>query len=186
MIRLKDGELVEWHENIQLFYKSELKQEAFCKEYGINYHRFCNMKYRLVYRRDSKPKWYEKYTPIVRKYLAERGDMTEFAHQNNMKRLELREMALHLNYLDRIDRILRDRNPDKRDEATVTPQKDKPKMIFHQVPVANLPQLIPAEPQIVEARNDIELIISKGVKVIISPELGNEKLIKIIELLKDL
>lgn len=44
------------------------------------------------------------------------------------------------------------------------------------------------EPQeeFVEKQNDIELIITKGVKVIISPNIDSMKIIKIIELLKDL
>jgi hypothetical protein len=42
------------------------------------------------------------------------------------------------------------------------------------------------EHEVVEKQNDIEIIISKGVKVSISPNIDSMKIIKIIELLKDL
>ena len=63
------------------------------------------------------------------------------------------------------------------------------KFIKIENPVVQQNQIIQsAEPkqEVLKEKNDVELIISKGVKVVVSPEVGADKLIRIIELLKDL
>ena len=84
-------------------------------------------------------------------------------------------MRTHLRYLEVINRIKLnlDKSPPVNEEMT-----------FRQV-ISSSPVVIP-EPEVIQAKNDIELTITKGVRVICSPNLDSMKLIKIIELLKDL
>lgn len=62
-------------------------------------------------------------------------------------------------------------------------------MEFIKAPViksASFPTSRQTEPEVIKKQNDVELIISKGVKVVVAPEVGADKLVRIIELLKDL
>ena len=43
-----------------------------------------------------------------------------------------------------------------------------------------------SQPKIIQKRNDVELSIKDGIRIILSPEFETSKIIKIIDLLKDL
>ena len=58
--------------------------------------------------------------------------------------------------------------------------------MFIQVPSTQTQAPVVHEPEVLRKQNDIELTISVGVKVVVAPEVGADKLVRIIELLKDL
>lgn len=176
MIKLDHDEIMKWYGIMQDFKESGLAQKQFCDAAKIDYKKFCNMRYRIISRSETNPDWYAKNVPIARRYMASDLIASKFSKANGISLGHLSELTTHLGYLDIIESRLGGKE-------TENPQ---PPMTFLKVPTVNLPFIQPREAEIVEARNDIELVITKGVKVIVSPELGTDKLIKIIELLKDL
>lgn len=171
MIKKDHDEIWYWHQKIEEQRKSGMPQKEYCDEYEVDYKKFCNMRYRIEYKRETHPELYAKSVPIAKKYLKSGIPASKFAKENNIEVRILSELVTHLGYLDIIENIKN--------------EKESP-MNFIQVPSKeSLPQTAP-QCELVEKQNDIELIITKGVKVSISPNIDSMKIIKIIELLKDL
>ncbi len=157
---------------IEEYKSSGMKPKEYCTEYEIDYKKFSNMIYRIDYRRYSHPEEYKKLLPVVKKYMVSGAPASKFAKANDIDIRILSEMVTHLGYTDIIESMKK--------------SKEAQPLLFIQVPTMNLPMPTQHEAEIVEKQNDIEIIISKGVKVSISPNIDSMKIIKIIELLKDL
>ena len=169
--RTSREEIWEWHLKIEDFLKSGLPPKAFCTSKNINYKQFTNMKYRLVYKRDSDPITYAKHVQLGQKYLASDLSASKFAKANNFEIKLLSVVGTHLRYSAVIEEMKR--------------EKEGSKLRLIQVPNAPTVQEAP-QAEIVEKQNDIEINISKGVRVLIASNVDSMKIIKIIELLKDL
>ena len=162
-----------WYQIILKYQAQDLPPKKFCEANGLEYKQFCNKLFRIIWKRDREPELYKKCLPLTRKFME--GDMPphKFVKIHDISLKLLSEMATHLRYNDIIDEMRAIKEPES--------------MKFVQVPTMNLPMPTP-EPQqeILKKQNDLELIISKGVRVVVAPEVGADKLIRIIELLKDL
>jgi hypothetical protein len=170
-----DGEKIwEWYQIILKYQAQDLPQKQFCDAEGIDYDKFCAKLFRIVYKKNREPELYNKWLPIARKYLESGMLPNKFVKIHDISIRYLSEMSTHLRYIDTIEEIKK--------------TKEKSPMNFIKVPTMNLPMPTPQEPEqeVLKKQNDVELIISKGVKVVVSPEVGADKLIRIIELLKDL
>ncbi len=176
-IKKDHDEIWYWHLKIQEYKASGMRQKEYCTKYEIDYKRFCNMYYRMVYKSDTNPELYQKMIPITRKYIASGILASKFAKDNGVNIRMLSEMVTHLGYQDILHSIKK--------------SKEEQPLQFIQVPTVQsaLPSP-PVEPEpeheVLEKQNDIEIMITKGVKVSISPNIDSMKIIKIIELLKDL
>lgn len=175
MIKKDHDEIWYWYQKVEEFKTSGMKQKEYCEHYDVDYKKFCNMLYRIEYKRTSDPELYEKLIPVTRKYMASGAPASKFAKAHEIDIRLLSEMVTHLGYRDII-------------ESMKEAKKEKP-MQFIQVPsvqsaIARPP--IQPEHEVLEKQNDIEIMITKGVKVSISPNIDSMKIIKIIELLKDL
>lgn len=171
--KLDKEEIWYWHGVIEQFETSGMKQTEYCDQYDVDYKKFCNMRYRMIYKRDTNPDLYKNLLEVGRKYIESGMPPSKFAKAHDLEVRVLSEIGTHIGYLDLIEEIKRDKEPTK--------------MSFIKVP--NNPQAIRSdfeEPEFVEKQNDLEIIISKGVKVSIAPNIDSMKIIKIIELLKDL
>lgn len=96
---------------------------------------------------------------------------SQFCKEHNFDIKALSPLVTHLNYLDVIQLM-----QDKQESAPM----------FIQVPSIQTQAPVVHEPEVLRKQNDIELTISVGVKVVVAPEVGADKLVRIIELLKDL
>lgn len=83
----------------------------------------------------------------------------------------------HLNCTEQLSKLKNSQVDSPMKFVQITREKDS---------VSEFSTLKEPQEEFVEKQNDIELIITKGVKVIISPNIDSMKIIKIIELLKDL
>lgn len=114
-----------------------------------------------------------------------------FALSKGVNHVKLDRMKRHLYYKKIIE------NRDNLSELQIEPEPvkvDEP-MGFIKIS-SNVPTPVAAEPiqapveapvaEIIPSKNDIEIVIAQGVKVIISPSVDSMKIIKIIDLLKDL
>lgn len=172
MIKNTDEDIWEWYQHIENWKKSGLPQKKFAESVGISYNKMTNMIFRIIYKATSDPKTYAKLVKFGRSYLESGSKFSsQYAKDNGIMPSHLSEIITHLNYLDIIERMKKEKES---------------QMNFIQVPTMNLPMLTPQEPQIMEKQNDLEIIISKGVRVSISSNIETMKVVKIIELLKDL
>jgi hypothetical protein len=164
MIKKDHDEIWYWHQKIEEFHASGLGVKEYCDKHEVNYQKFSNMKHRIEYKKYSNPQLYKRSVPIARAYMESGISASKFAKDNDINIKLLGELGTHLQYVDIIE------------------ERKKSAMKFVQVP-----QAIPKqETEILEKQNDIEITITKGVKVSISPNIDSMKIIKIIELLKDL
>lgn len=172
MIKKDHDEIWYWHLKVEEFKKLGMGQKEYCDAHELDYKRFCNMYYRIDYKRSRDPELYAKLVATTRKYLSSGAPASKFARANDIHPRILSETVTHLGYIDII-------------ESMKKSKEEKPMQFIH-VPVVNLPYIPPKEQEVVEKQNDLEIIIAKGVKVSISPNIDSMKIIKIIEFLKDL
>ncbi len=168
----EDEELWRYYLAIEEYPNQDLSRSEYCKKHNLTAQRFCSLQLHLHHKSRTQPGVYAKLMPLGREYLNSDLTLAQFSARHNVKATDISGMRTHLNYIDRIEAIKK--------------RKHQEELHFIQVPNGKQLQVIEPEADVVEGRNCVELIIQKGVKVIVAPEVGADKLIKIIELLKDL
>lgn len=174
----KDEEIYLWYGYIKDSRDKNITGKHYCEIHNLSYKKFSNMKQRLQYKKFSNPDSYEKlYKAVIESITKNIGpkDIRNLCIKHNICFQHFSEMKTHLRYLEVVEKMKI--KADKKSSVAA-------EMTFRQIQPSN-PAVID-EPEIIQARNDIELTIINGVRVICSPELDSMKLIKIIELLKDL
>lgn len=177
MIKKDHDEIWYWHKKIQEFHESGMKQKEYCDHYEVDYKKFCNMLYRIDYKKNTHPDLYADHVPIARKYMKSGIPASKFAKENGIDIRILSEMVTHLGYRDIIEKYKEKEESEPMKFIQVPPVQPRPPAGYRE-PMA--------ESEVLEKQNDLEIIIAKGVKVSISPNIDSMKIIKIIELLKDL
>ncbi len=172
MIKRSDEEIWYWYERIEEMKKSGFGIKPWCDKNDVDYKIMSNMIFRLCWKSRTDLKTYEKIVPITRKFMESGAPMSKFCRAHGVDIKLVKECATHLNYLDILYKI--------------KAQKEQSPMNFVQIPTINLPMPTQQEHEVLEKQNDLEITITKGVKVSISPNIDSMKIIKIIELLKDL
>lgn len=170
--KIGKNEVWEWYQAIGKFEEAGMGQREYCRSNGLDIKKFANMRYRFIYKKHSDPDTYEKLMELGIKYLNSNTMASKFAKQHQIKLRHLSEICTHIGYLKIIEEI--------KDTKENAPMK------FVQVKHQEIIQDVVQNIELVAQQNDIEIIITKGVKVIISPNIDSMKIIKIIELLKDL
>ncbi len=208
MPRISDEEVWYWYEIFVKFKQEKITSISFCEKYNIRYADFHSKYAHIIFWMDSKPELYNKLVLLGRKFKSQPESRERFCALNNVPIKHLSRAVTHLNYLDTIERVKKLKSTEKREDEENNEERDGAKqMSFIQVPVATKehhltiqkppikhPNESPQAPlilgaphqELLEKRNDIELTITKGIKVTISPNIESEKIIKIIDLLKDL
>ncbi len=167
-----DEEIWYWYQKTELFKDSHMPCAEWCKINNVEIKKFTNMLFRICWKSRTEPEIYEKILPILRQCQESNLSTPKFCKTFNHPINMIREGMTHLRYIDSIANI----------------KKNKNSMQFIKVPLQVITSI--ASPsfgsELIEKQNDLEIIISKGVKVSISPNIDSMKIIKIIELLKDL
>jgi len=176
---MTDDEIWKWYQLILQQRKSNGSGLQFCKTNNLDYKKFTNFKNRIFCFKHTRPKEYEEYMVWAQLLAEEEVGLTDFCRKHKINRETLIQINTHVNYLEIIDRLKKERGG-----------IEEPQMNFVQVkPPQNffIQKEQPApDPEVMESQNDIEITITKGVKVMISPQVDSTKIIKIIELLKGL
>ena len=176
-ITRSDEDIWFWYEHVNACASSGLRQVDYCRENKLDCKAFANAQYRMKFKMNHKYSNYQQLLPIARKCLETGVSSRRMAKESNVDARILKDMVTHVTYLDIIERI-------KQSKAV----SEKP-MQFIQVPSVQSSESRPPmiqEHELMEKQNDIEITIATGVKVSISPSVDSMKIIKIIELLKDL
>ena len=190
-----DDEIWETYLWMKKFEEYNGSKKQFCNENGIPYLSFINVLYRINNCRYTHPERYIKLMNIGKLYLSRKGGITakEIASMHNIEKASLTEIITHMRYLSVIEERLKKQERNKEIKfIAVEPIKasdSNGQMGENSVVASKINESIdfvhqPAE--VIINRNDIEITISKGIKVSIAPDIDSTKIIKIIDLLKDL
>lgn len=184
-----DKEVWFWYEMIEKYKNSYLPKPQFCQENKLEPKMFQNMYYRIVYKEDSNPEEYHRMIKLANKFIESEDKLKDFSKKHMVTDSQLSSTITHLSYKRVIDRIKESKIP-KSETASgfiEVPQNIESKPFApNQLKLIECPPNPPTLPEVVEKKNDIEIIIQKGVKVCISPNIEPMRVIKIIELLQEL
>ncbi len=174
-----DEAAIEWWTRFEECKQLNISGRQYCTLHNLNYNQWTNYRYRIYFIEYSDPENYQLYTKAAKEYMESDEKLSVFCARYNLVPRNISEAATHLRYL----KVIEDhkRNLGVPNEA----------MNFFKVPTIikpSQPEVNQSEPEqeVLEKQNDIEIIINKGVKVSIAPNIDSMKIIKIIELLKDL
>ncbi len=169
MALLRDKEIYEWYKIIQECKQSGLSGIRFCKDRKIKRTRFAYFHSIFNFLETKEKDYAEKLKIAAHDYNESPGSMgfREIEEKYSLSKGHLKQTVSHLRYLEAVRR------------AEKTESKE---MNF--IPI-QAPQKI-TQPESATPKNDIELSIKQGVKVICSPDTSQEKIIAIIEFLKGL
>lgn len=173
-----------WYKHIEAWQQTELPAIEYCRAYDLDYRIFAAMRYKMIYRRENNPEQYAKFVALGREYQSSPLSREKFCKHSGISNRTLTDIVLHLNTLDRIEELKKLKEQEPMNFIQVPKTISKPNI--YKKPQEIEPVQVPQHAEVIEAQNDLEIIISKGVKVSISPNIDTMKVIKIIELLKDL
>lgn len=176
-IKFSDEDIRFWYQHICKYRESGLTRIAYINRENIDAKKFHNMLHRIS--RNTDTDRYRKLSEIGRKYINEGNrNSGAFAKQHGILKRDLCDMVTHLKYQDIIERVQREK--DSGMQFIEIPQKEIT------IKEESIAATLSPEADVIQPQNDIEIVISKGVRVCISPSIDSTNIIKIIELLKDL
>jgi hypothetical protein len=170
--KLRVVKLYQW---LLKFKESKVYLKEFCEINNLNFTDMNNFKYIYDFSRKNKPGYMEKINPIIEEYRITRQPLGSLALKYGIDKKEIAIYARHLNYLNTIEEY-------KSGQLPKEISMDFVKVKSNTQEIASVE--IKNEPEFVEKQNDLEIIISKGIKVCISPAIEPLNVIKIIELLR--
>jgi hypothetical protein len=183
VLSYSEQETFYWHKRIEEFISSGSDNKVtFCKDNNLDPKKFSNLYYRIYHPLLQDKSYRDKMLRLAKEWPNSGLSQHAFAKKNNVHHNKLSQYVSHVRSWEIIERL---------EKENATPEDATP-MNFIQVPNKSLAvakkqeEFSEAEQEVIEKQNDIEIIISKGVKVSISPNIESMKIIKIIELLKDL
>ena len=186
-IKRTNEEILEWFEILERWRESGMGRVEFCKENNIPLGAFANMKRNLYLCQYEKPDHYKTLIDLAEKYLSSKKTSRQFSEENNIDQVSLGNAATHLKYLRLLEKAFKEKYQQESSMNFVqidNSSKDFDKKDYSEDVHNEIQEEVREE--VIEKRNDVELMIAKGIKVFISPNIEAEKIIKIIELLKDI
>lgn len=188
MLRITDDEvwLYYWH-YINCKEKISRKYTSINK---IDYNKLYRFASRYNYLKKNNVV-YEQHIYLHKKYISSGMTPKRFCSENKISVNELSRIGTHLEYLATVERLKKERDISIKPEPSRASIPKSKEMSFFNIP-SSKNEITPIDntnvnkPEILNVRNDIEIVISKGVKVILSPSIDAQTIIKIIELLKEI
>jgi len=151
----------------------------------IDLGQFRNFRYRVTLNRRLLPEEYERQVKLTQEYFSSGKTKAEFVamKKDEINFRQLTEIILHLNYKSQLDKMMQEGDDFKIDN----------KVKFIEVPEKIIPKKLEEKEkeienpiEIIKPKNDIEINITHGIKVTISPNVSSSQIIKLIELLKEI
>ncbi len=165
-------EVIFWYNHMEAHKFSGMKTFDYCQHNNLNLLTFRNKKSIFTYGTNSAAAKNKKYIDLAIEYKSSTMTSKQFADYHSAKEKAICKASTYLNYQEIIDEHLR-------------VSKEEP-MSFKSITVSPIMPPPTPETEFIPVQNDIEIVIAKGVKVIIAPNIDPMKIIKIIELLKDI
>lgn len=202
MIERADQEIKFWYEHYIKFHKMGLTKGSYAHKYGIELKEFSNWFIRFNPWRGNYREHKKREIELILLYKAKGESRAMFCSKYQIPGHRMDVVGTHMEYMRRLNKIYNGNVPVDpsyldANESTAIKEEQKPMTFITRepeplpsvMPSAPRPEFIPITPpvaEVIEEQNHVELTITKGVKVILSPEFPAIKIIKIIELLKDL
>lgn len=174
----KDQDVYDWYQHCVAMKREEARPSEYAKAHNLSVKSLCNYSYRFFYTRfKDNPEEFERLKALCEKYQNRPMGMTRgtFCKENDVKESIFADVIQHVSVMKTVERV----------QNKLDQEKEKP-MGFVKIDAPVQKKEQPQEVEVVEPLNDIELKACDGVKVIISPQIESSKIMKIIELLKEL
>ena len=192
VFRADKQELIGWYKHVLEQRRSGLSPSEYCRKNKLFPGTFNNKRWRFFNCQKNNPQQYQIYLEACKRFQIKKENdryLTSklFCIENNLVLTKFVEFLAHMNYLKLAEEFLVS-EPDYRTKELVQ-KKQESNFIQLKAPVKQ--EIAPVveqlkEHEIIEAQNDLEIQITKGVKVLVSPQIDSAKILKIIQLLRDL
>jgi|GEM_PF-3258445 hypothetical protein len=190
MLRVSDDDLWLYYSHYEKS-KGNLTRK-YCKANNVDYVKIKRFLNRYTYKKNAPKVFYEELISWHKKYIESGLSPKVFCKKNNLNILEISCIGTHLEYLATIERLKKERgDPIIPSQLQETKEPYKDASFFNIIPkkesvTVNENQITFDKVEVIAEKNDIELTIKKGIKVILSPSIESKTIIKIIDLLKEL
>ena len=122
-MKVSDDHVWYWHKHCEKQIESGLSMKTYAEKFDIEYKRFSNIRYRIVYKKYSSPETYKKILKQAKEFLASGEPIGRFSSSRNLNQRVISEMVTHLQYQERIEWLTKERKE----------PLEEPKMNFVQV-----------------------------------------------------
>jgi hypothetical protein len=185
--KVDEEKIWKWYLIIKEQYNTPEPFAYWVRRNGYNSIEAANMNYRIFHIEKNQPKEYAKRVKLVDEFNASGLILNAFAERKGIKRNIIVDMRYHLKVKAIIKRLIEERgNPKTAPNSTIDKMKFLEIKKTDPIPEPEYEPEQNSPTEVIHPKNDIEINISLGVKVIVSPNVDTTRLIKIIELLKDL
>lgn len=173
---MKDERIWYLYNKLEEYKTSKLTLPNFCAINEIKFSTMNNFKFTLSLNRIYDPEISKKYDLIMDEIKNKNIFISSISKKTGIKEGELSLIRMHFHYLEVINQFKQSSQKNKEENMDFVKVKQNTKEIN--------PKIVKNEPELIEKQNDLEIIISKGIKVSISPNIEPMNVIKIIELLR--
>lgn len=173
--------------------KKGLSATKYSIKYNVDYKKLSNTHYRLFWTKIGKPEERnerEMYVEYAKIYLElKNSSISKFVRDESLDRNKFNVAVQHVQYWNIANKHNLQKNDNEiKEEIIKNPNNIEP-MRFISIKEDEkivLQSIKEPEQELIKKKNEIELNISKGIKVIVDSDVNTETMIRIIELLKDL
>jgi hypothetical protein len=192
-LRTKDEDIWFWYNKVLEQKRSPLRNRDFCKKHGLEYKKFGNMKYRILFIKDSRPVLYESLLDLARRLNNSGMGIGEFCKMHNADPGVISEARTHLKYLEAIKRLTpKPEVKPEQDSVFIEPNTEKfnqDEMVVDKNDVGATSQTLQKvwkwSPMTIKPpRNNLEIRVTEDIKIIVSHKLDSRKIMEIIDFLK--
>jgi hypothetical protein len=178
-IPLTKKEIIDWYNILQDFYKSNLSFTPYCKKNNISLPIAYSRKTYIEASFIKDEQTYQKYLNLVKEYDVSDWSFKDFISKHDLNKAIFEKMIRHLSYYKVIE------------EYKASKEINTPRLKFIEVKQDNelKKEMAPIVSPIIEPeikRKSMEILIDTDIKLILPAHTNTEKLIKIIDALKDL
>lgn len=206
MIEATNDEIKFWYDHLLKNKKQKLKGEVYAHRNNLSPKALVNWKQRFNPWSGKFKLQKDRELELYDLYKATGSPRASFCAKHNLPMHRLTLVGTYLEYKKRLEQIYGENVPSLvPDKINIEiPQEEympepEPITTFRAfTPIPTVCDAVPRPPfqppqtqitqshEVIEAKNDVELSLKKGVKVILSPEIDTSQIIKIIEFLKEL
>jgi hypothetical protein len=191
LLKITDGDLLFWADHHDKLRKEGVPAAFYCRINGLDNKTFHNKGIPIQNMKYSNPKEYKRVKSINEEFEASGKPFGEFFIGKKELKAKIGCFRTHLLYVERLKILREERKNGKVFSRHTDCLASNKEINFVQIPTkvpmnTSLEPNISVQAEVIEPKNDIELNIAKGVRVFVSPNIDSLKIIKIIELLKDL
>jgi GH15 family glucan-1,4-alpha-glucosidase len=197
--------LFEWYQHIKIQLKSGMKLREYLIENNLPVKQFVNFSTRVLHKQFTNPRDYGRSISFREKFIRSNLTNHNFCKANGLNGYYLHSILTHFSTWSRIEIEMIKRGIDPT-QCEINPfnrvqdrelsmnfikvKNVKSKSMSSIMRSASLPATGPAEHQpqgeFIKPKNDLEISISHGIKVILPHDTDTEKMLKVINFLKEL